>query len=30
MKDRLEGKDTDKKLEREEWMTELPPVLQVT
>jgi len=29
MKDRLEGKEPTEKLKREEWMTELPPVLQV-
>ncbi|XP_039251523.2 GPALPP motifs-containing protein 1-like isoform X1 [Styela clava] len=28
MKDKLEGREAPKKLEREEWMTELPPLLQ--
>lgn len=28
MKDKLEGREQPKKLEREEWMTELPPLLQ--
>ena len=30
MKDKLEGRDEPKKIEREIWMTELPPVLQVS